>query len=137
MPQLHATCVRISGHGILIRGPSGSGKSDLALRLIDEGAELVADDYCDVTVENGKLIATPPPTIANKLEVRGVGIVQMPHIEKTAIGLVVDLCEPQQIERLPETTTTTIESVALPWIKLDPFSASATAKVRAALRLLA
>jgi serine kinase of HPr protein (carbohydrate metabolism regulator) len=136
MIHLHATCVSLSGTGILIRGASGSGKSDLALRLIDQGAELVSDDYCEITVEHGRLMAVTPATIAGKLEIRGVGIVKLPHVEKVAVGLIVDLCKPAEIDRLPKTTNTVIENIALPWIKLDPFTASAAHKVRIAVRTL-
>jgi len=137
MIHLHATCVSISGTGVLIRGASGSGKSDLALRLIDQGAELVSDDYCEVTVESGRVMAAAPATISGKLEVRGFGIVRLAHIEKVAVGLIVDLSEPDSIERLPETTTTTIENIAVPWMQLAPFTASAAAKVRIAVCTLA
>ncbi len=119
-----------------MRGASGSGKSDLALRLIDLGADLVSDDYCEITVEDMQLIATAPLTIAGKLEIRGYGIVQVPHIEKVAVGLVVDLCKPNEIERLPETTTVKIENVAVAWLRLDPFTASAPHKVRMIVRTL-
>lgn len=137
MIHLHATCVSVSGTGILIRGPSGSGKSDLALRLIDDGAELVSDDYCEITAESGRLMAAAPTTIAGKLEIRGFGIIQLPHIEKVAVGLIVDLSKPHEIERLPTTTKTVIETVALPWVKLDPFTPSAAHKVRMIVRTLA
>jgi HPr kinase/phosphorylase len=137
MIHLHATCVSLSGTGLLIRGAPGTGKSDLALRLIDQGAELVSDDYCEITVEGGRLMAAAPATIAGKLEIRGFGIVQLPHIEKVAVGLIVDLSKPHEIERLPATTNTVIENIALPWIKLDPFTASAAHKVRMVVRTLA
>ncbi|MSO98403.1 MAG: hypothetical protein EXR11_09335 [Rhodospirillaceae bacterium] len=137
MIHLHATCISFSGTGVLIRGAAGTGKSDLALRLIDRGAELVSDDYCEITVEHGRLMAAPPTTIAGKLEIRGFGIVTLPHIEKVAVGLIVDLCKPADIERLPKTTTTVVENIALPWLKLDPFTVSAADKVRMALRTLA
>ena len=137
MIHLHATCVSISGTGILIRGASGSGKSDLALRLIDHDAELVSDDYCEITIEAGRLMAAAPASIAGKLEVRGFGIVSLPHIAKVVVGLIVDLCKAHEIERLPDTTTTVIENIAVPWLKLDPFSASAAHKVRMAVRILA
>jgi len=136
MIHLHATCVSLTGTGILIRGASGSGKSDLALRLIDQGAELVSDDYCEITVEHRRLMAATPATIAGKLEIRGVGIVKLPHVEKVAVGLIVDLCKPTEIERLPTTTNTVVENVALPWLKLDPFAASAAHKVRMAIRTM-
>jgi len=137
MIHLHATCVSIAGTGVLIRGAPGSGKSDLALRLIDQGAELVADDYCEIAIESGRLMAAAPATIAGKLEIRGYGIVRLPHIEKVAVGLIVDLSKPHEIERLPETKVTVIENIALPWLKLDPFTASAAHKVRMAVRTLA
>ena len=137
MTLLHATCVSISGTGVLIRGLSGSGKSDLALRLIDQGAELVSDDYCEITVEGARLIAAVPATIAGKLEIRGYGIVQLPYIEKVAVGLIVDLVKADEIERLPENSTTTIENIALPWLRLDPFTPSAAHKVRMIVRILA
>jgi serine kinase of HPr protein (carbohydrate metabolism regulator) len=137
MIHLHATCVSISGTGILLRGAPGSGKSDLALRLIDMGAELVSDDYCEITIEGGRLMAAAPATIAGKLEIRGFGLVQLPHIEKVAVGLIVDLSRHDEIERLPETTTTVIENIALPWLKLDPFTASAAHKVRVIVHTLA
>ena len=136
MIRLHATCVSVSGIGILIRGAPGSGKSDLALRLIDEGADLVSDDYCEITVESGHLMAGAPGTIAGKLEIRGFGIVQLPHIDKMAVGLIVDLSKPHEIERLPSTTTVIIESVVLPWLRIDPFTAFATHKVHIVVQTL-
>jgi serine kinase of HPr protein (carbohydrate metabolism regulator) len=74
---IHATCVAIGGQGVLIMGPSGIGKSDLALRLIDRGATLVSDDYTEIELVEGALTGRPPATIAGKIEVRGVGIVTM------------------------------------------------------------
>lgn len=137
MIHLHATCVSISGTGVLIRGAPGSGKSDLALRLIDQGAELVSDDYCEVTAEHGRLMAASPETIAGKLEIRGFGIVKLPHIEKVAVGLIVDLCKPSDIPRLPDEKSTVVENVVVAWLQLDPFTASAAHKVRMAVRTLA
>ncbi len=134
MALLHATCVAVDGIGVLIRGKPGAGKSDLALRLIDAGAELVADDSCETTVRTGKLYVTAPATIAGKLEVRGYGIVKLPARAEAAIGLVVDLKPEAEIERLPETATCDIDGVALPLLTVDGLSASAPAKVRIALR---
>ena len=74
MILLHASCVAVDGLGVLIRGPSGAGKSDLALRLIDEGAELVADDYCEVEAIGGVLQAKAPALIAGRMEGRGHGL---------------------------------------------------------------
>jgi len=74
---LHASTVALDGRAVLISGPSGSGKSDLALRLLDRGFILVSDDQTIVRKDGGHLVAGAPPTIAGKLEVRGIGIVDM------------------------------------------------------------
>jgi HPr kinase/phosphorylase len=133
MGLCHATCIVVDGCGVLIRGPSGSGKSDLALRLIDEGAALVADDYCQLSMADGRLVATCPAAIKGKLEVRGIGIVSRPVNERCTIGLVVDLMDKHLIERMPENPATTVEGVTIACFAIDPFCASATAKVRAAV----
>jgi HPr kinase/phosphorylase len=133
MVTMHGTCVLISGIGVLLRGASGSGKSDLALRLIDEGARLVSDDQISVRVEGDRLIATPPPPLAGYLEVRGVGIMPVPSVASAEIGLIVDLVPRDRIERLPDVEHETILSVALPHLTLHPFDASATAKLRLAV----
>lgn len=125
MPVLHATCVEWFGLGVLIRGKSGAGKSDLALRLIDAGAALVADDQ--VLLENG--IASAPARLQGLLEVRGFGIVKLPFAETTAIALTVDLCSADEIERLPDR----FDGI----VRLDPFCASAVAKIKLALQTIA
>ncbi len=139
MALIHASCVVVGGTGVLIRGPSGSGKSDLALRLIDAGASLVADDYCEAEALAGRLVVRPPPAIAGKLEVRGFGIVDMTHLPSTTVGLIVDLVPNPEIDRLPDprkdgALTDTIEGVRLARLKLDPTHASAVAKVRLAVK---
>lgn len=125
MPVLHATCVEWFDLGVLIRGKSGAGKSDLALRLIDAGAALVADDQ--VLLENG--IASAPARLQGLLEVRGFGIVKLPFAETTAIALTVDLCSADEIERLPDR----FDGI----MRLDPFCASAVAKIKLALQTIA
>ena len=137
MTLIRATCVSIEGAGVLIRGPSSSGKSDLALRLIDEGAVLVADDYCNLSPGPDGLAASAPDTIAGKLEVRGYGIVCMPSADCVAVGLVIDLVPKAEIERLPDVGTCTIDGVAVRRIEVDAETMSATAKVRLALNLAA
>lgn len=134
MALIHATCVAIDGAGVLLRGASGAGKSDLALRLIDAGAALVADDYCEAAPTGGELRVAAPPEIAGKLEVRGFGIVKLAPLSRASLRLVVDLGPENEIERLPTKTTCEIEGVTLPWMAVDPFTASAAAKVRLALR---
>ena len=129
---LHASCVAIAGQAILITGASGAGKSDLALRLIDRGAILVADDCNLVHRDGGRLIARAPATIAGRIEVRGIGIVHLPHTDDVAVTLVVALGE--AVERLPERgATRDIAGVAVAAIALAGFEASAPIKVALAL----
>ncbi|MBT5432825.1 MAG: HPr kinase/phosphatase C-terminal domain-containing protein [Alphaproteobacteria bacterium] len=131
---IHGTCVDLDGAGVLFRGPSGSGKSDLALRLIDGyDARLVADDQVELTCRGDDLIASPPSALAGMLEVRGFGLVRQPHLESAAVVMVIDLCPRDAIKRLPNTQNTTIEGKALPCLCLCPQDASACAKVRLAL----
>ncbi len=131
---LHASGVVVDGRAILIAGRSGSGKSDLALRLIDRGATLLSDDYTQLTAQDGRLIATPPPTIAGKIEVRGVGILDQGHVGEAPVALLLDLDRPP--ERLPETppATTSLEGISIPTLGFAPFEASAAIKAEQALQ---
>lgn len=133
MLLVHATSVDIGGHAVLIRGPSGAGKSDLGLRLIDQGAVLVADDQTALSPQDDRLYASPPATIAGLLEVRGMGIVRLPHRDRTPVALLVDLVAAETVERLPEPAVERLLGVALPKVALAAFEASAVAKVRLAL----
>lgn len=128
---VHATTVAIGGRGVLISGPSGSGKSDLALRLIDRGAALVSDDRTLVTADGGAAIASAPAAIAGKLEVRGLGILDVSMAGPTPLALCVALTE--AMDRLPEPRTRIVASAELPEIALDPRPASAPIKVELAL----
>lgn len=129
---LHASTVAIDGRAVLISGPSGSGKSDLALRLIDRGFVLVSDDQTIVKKDGDRLLATAPPTIAGKLEVRGIGIVDMERIESVPIALVVELRS--EIQRLPDDSRERlILGVKVPLISVDATAASAASKVALAL----
>ena len=129
--RLHGTTIAIGGRGVVMVGPSGSGKSDLALRLIDRGAALVADDYTELAREGGMLCARAPATIAGKIEVRGVGIVELPA-ESAPIALIVDL--DASPERMPEPSTQVLEGIVIPTVALSPFDASAPIKVELALK---
>lgn len=133
MQSVHATSVEIDGHAVLIRGPSGSGKSDLALRLIDGGAQLVADDQTQLSAEAGRLFAGAPAVLAGLLEVRGLGIVRLPHRDRVPLALVVDLVAPEAVERMPEPVFAALLGIMVPKVALAPFEASAAAKVRLAM----
>jgi len=133
MEQIHATCIDIDGKGILLRGPSGSGKSDLALRLIDGGARLVADDRTNLTLQDDAVIATAPDEIAGKMEVRGLGVRSVDVLAQTPLALVADLVNPSDVERIPNPASVELRGLSLPLIRLAPFEASAPAKLRAAL----
>lgn len=135
--KAHATCVAVDGRGVLLRGPSGSGKSDLALRLIDGGAVLVADDYVTLSEDNGRIIATAPPTISGLMEVRGAGLFHVPHQTSAPVMLVADLTDPAAIPRLPDAETITMDAVPginVRHIKVAPFEASSAAKIRLVLK---
>ena len=129
---IHASSVAIGGRAVLIGGPSGSGKSDLALRLIDRGAILVSDDYTIVRRSGSALLADAAPNIAGKIEVRGLGIVEMATARDIPVALFVDLDVTP--ERLPEPgETRTLAGVAIPVLGLDARGASAPIKVELAL----
>ncbi len=129
--RIHATTVAIDGRAVLIQGPSGSGKSDLALRLIDRGALLVSDDYTELFRRGDTLVARAPATIAGRIEVRGVGIASLLATGETPVALIVRL--DRQPDRLPEARRRPLLDVEVPEMALDPFPASAPIKVELAL----
>lgn len=137
MSCIHASCVELDGVGVLLLGSPGSGKSDLALRLIDAGARLVADDRVVLETLEGRLIAQAPPALAGLIEVRGLGIQRLAFVDAVAVGLVAELVPLEDIERLPERPETTVAGVTLPLVKLWAFEAAAAAKIRLAARTLA
>jgi serine kinase of HPr protein (carbohydrate metabolism regulator) len=130
---LHASCVAIGGGAVLIAGRSGSGKSDLSLRLIDRGARLVSDDYTVVRHGAGRLLASAPPNIAGKIEVRGVGILEYEPVAAVPVVLLIDL--DRRPERMPsEGEARIIAGVPVPVVALSGLEASAPLKVEAAAR---
>ncbi|HZV18772.1 MAG TPA: HPr kinase/phosphatase C-terminal domain-containing protein [Sphingobium sp.] len=130
---IHATSVAIEGSGVLIMGPSGAGKSDLALRLIDRGASLISDDYTIVTANHGQLLLSAPPTIAGRMEIRHLGIVDMPCVGAVPAALAIRLDEAPP--RMPETVPDMLlMSIALPVVTLAGKEASAPIKAELALR---
>ena len=129
---LHASTVAIDGRAVLISGPSGSGKSDLALRLLDRGFSLVSDDQTLVRRDGDRLIASPPPTIAGKLEIRGIGIVEIDNLTDVPVALLVELTS--DVERMPDDSRERmILGVSLPLVNIDAAAASAPSKVAVAL----
>jgi len=144
--NIHASCIVLGGAGaafhapmeagVLLLGPSGAGKSDLALRLLAAGAELVADDRTELSIHDGALFAAPPKALAGLIEVRNVGIIALPHRSSARIALAVDLAAgaaparlPQAARWLPPAALDLAENARPPLIRLDPFQASAPAKI--------
>lgn len=132
--QIHASCVELGGTGVLLLGDSGSGKSDLALRLIDAGGRLVADDRADLHRDGARLIATAPAAIAGRIEVRGLGIVPVTHVARAPVALAVDLVAADKVERMPSLQSRSWLGIDIPLLALYAFEASAAAKIRLAAR---
>ena len=137
--NIHASCAVIGRNGVLILGESGQGKSDLLLRLIDEGARLVADDRTEIFVTRGRFLACAPKSTAGMMEVRGLGIIRQPFAKSAQLALAVQLGTPK---RLPERAffeppAGLPKAKAIPLIVLDGREASATAKIRLALKAFA
>lgn len=131
---VHVSAVAIGGRAVLIGGRSGTGKSDLALRLIDRGAALISDDYTHVRRVNDKALASAPATIAGKIEVRGVGIVAFEPVADVPVALFVDLDrEPERQPAMEDRRV--LAGVAIPTIGLNGHEVSAALKVEAALKL--
>lgn len=130
---LHATCVAIAREGVLLLGPSGSGKSDLALRLIDRGAVLVADDQVTLAREGDSLVAAAPPRLSGLLEARGVGILRMAHLPRATLRLAVTLVARAAVERMPEPEFFGCAGLQLPLLSLHAFDRATEAKIRMAL----
>ena len=133
--RLHATCVVVGRTGVLLRGPPGAGKSDLALRLVEAGARLVADDQTVLTRRGDALVGRAPASLRGLIEVRGVGIVRLPAARLAASARIlwlVDLVD-DDVDRLPEPASEVVLGVVLSLLRLRPFEASASAKIGLAL----
>jgi serine kinase of HPr protein (carbohydrate metabolism regulator) len=131
--MVHGTAISIGGHGVLIMGESGSGKSDLALRLIDRGAILISDDVVFLETRDNAPILTVAPNIAGKIEVRGVGIFNVDFIASAPLRLAIEFVDTP--DRLPEDIAhTAIGGYVVPVSRLNPFEHSSAIKVEYALR---
>lgn len=128
---IHASCVAIGGRAVLLGGEPGAGKSDLALRLIDRGAALVSDDYTELRNSAGRVLARAPATIAGKIEVRGLGILELPATADVPVCLYADLGSAP--ERLPEAAAIWLAGEEIPRIALAALEASAALKLEQAL----
>jgi len=128
--QIHATCISLEGLGFLLRGPSGIGKSDLALRMMEYNSQLIADDRVDLTLEGGILIAQAPTCLRGLLEVRGVGVIEVPYSNSIQILGIINLVGNNKIKRLPAPRTELLLGVEIPSYQLDPWEASTTTKVK-------
>ena len=138
--SVHASCVLAGAHALLIRGPSGSGKSRLALEFIQAAgtrelrfARLVADDRVHLTAANGRLLARPAVSLAGLIEVRGTGLLRLRYEPCAVIGLVVDLSAGES-SRLPapEQRQVVIDGIWLPRLAV----ASGVAPLPAVMALL-
>lgn len=135
---IHGTAIALDGRAALICGPSGSGKSDLALRCLMQGpsplvrgqARLVADDYTHFRLQDGAVLLRAPEAIRGKLEVRGYGIIALNSVEEARLALIVDLVSAHQIERLPDPMPRReIAGISVPVLQLAAFEASAAFKL--------
>ena len=115
----HASCVAWQGHGALILGQSGAGKSALALQLMALGADLVSDDRTELLAEADALTARAPATIQGLIEARGVGLMRVPFVPKAEIALVIDLDQPEP-NRLPPQREITLLGISRPLVLAVP-----------------
>lgn len=134
MIRVHGTTVAFreaeSWWAVLLRGPSGAGKSDLALRLMEAGARLVADDQTELDSLEGQILASAPATLAGRIEVRGIGIIERPCLNNAPLVLVCDLCAADLVSRMPSRETVVLAGHDLPLLRIAPFESSAPIKVR-------
>jgi HPr kinase/phosphorylase len=140
---VHGTCVALGGRAALLRGPSGSGKSDLALRFLFlarrgpaalDPPALVADDQVCIRRDGERALVKAPEGILGQMEVRGLGIVGVKPVPEAELVLVVDLVSPDKVERLPaDDTTVRLAGIDLPLLRLAPLEASAPIKLALAI----
>ena len=133
--KVHGTSVSIDGDGVLFRGPPGSGKSDLALRMINFGAQLVSDDQVCLTRRNDNIFMSSPPIIRNSMEVRGIGIVNSIAQKEAPLILVLNMLPNNVANRMPIWHFCTFLDIKVPAVEFAPFEISAHLKVKLAVNL--
>ena len=116
MTVLHATCVAWGARAVLIRGPSGSGKSALGLEMMAGGAGLVADDRTELSAQEGRLVARCPPAIRGMIEARGVGLLRAEAVGEAEVVVIADLGA-EEAERLPPWREERVLGLALPCLQ--------------------
>ena len=132
LKRIHSTSVVIDDNGVLILGDSGSGKSDLALRLIDNGATLISDDISICRKNSNNIYLYCPPEIKGLLEVRDIGVITVPFVEKIKLRLVVNL-KSNNNERFPKESSFRILGIKIPIINIEGKNSSAVAKIKVKL----
>ena len=132
LKRIHSTSVVIDDNGVLILGDSGSGNSDLALRLIDNGATLISDDISICKKNSNDIYLYCPPEIKGLLEVREVGIITVPFVERIKLRLVVNL-KSNNNERFPKDSSFRILGIKIPIINIEGKNSSAVAKIKVKL----
>lgn len=137
---MHGTCVACGARAVLLRGPSGAGKSDLAFRLVRDDlsgeTRLVADDQVALHVADARLVASAPALLAGMIELRGLGLVEVPSVAAAPVALIVDLVPRAEVPRLPEPRFEDILGCRLPVLALHAFDVTAAARLRLALETL-
>ena len=140
LPAYDAPFVKAAGEGsvaVILRGPSGSGKSDLALRLIARcGAALIADDQVILRAPARQLLCEAPPALAGLIEVRGLGLLRLGHHGGAPVALVVDLVARADVPRLPEADSVMLCNIDVPRLQLHAFDDSTPDKIIAALAVV-
>ena len=132
LKRIHSTSVVIDDNGVLILGDSGSGKSDLALRLIDSGATLISDDISICRKNLNNIYLYCPPEIKGLLEVREIGVITVPFVERIKLRLVVNL-KSNNNERFPKESSFRILGIKIPIINIEGKNSSAVAKIKVKL----
>jgi len=136
MQTIYGNCVDINGSGIILLGKSGSGKSDITYRLINNhGAKLVSDDHIVIEKNDNHLIAKSVESIKGLIEVRNIGIIKTDYVEKTNIKLVVELDIDDELTRMPEDDFIEVNGIKIKKIKLNPFEQSTELKIVTGLKI--